>query len=56
MNERLSTQPGKKMPSQDFIAAERQSPVRHEYINGQAVSKMGGNRGTTSSRPALLLP
>lgn len=44
MNERLSTQPGKKMPSQDYIAAERNSPVRHEYINGNVVAKTGGNR------------
>ena len=44
MNERLSTQPGKKIPSQDYIAAERQGSVRHEYINGNVVTKTGGNR------------
>ena len=44
MNERLSTQPGKKMPSQDYIAAERQSSVRHEYMNGHVVTKTVGNR------------
>ncbi|HEY2867153.1 MAG TPA: Uma2 family endonuclease [Pyrinomonadaceae bacterium] len=44
MNERLSTQPGKKMPSHDYIAAERQGQVRHEYMNGNVVTKTGGNR------------
>jgi Uma2 family endonuclease len=44
MNERLSTQPGKKISSQDYIAAERQGIVRHEYVNGHAVTKTGGNR------------
>ena len=44
MNERLSTQPGKKMPSHDYLAAERQGSVRHEYMNGNVVTKTGGNR------------
>jgi len=42
MNERVST--GKKMLSEDYIAAERQGSARHEYFNGQVIAKSGGNR------------
>jgi Uma2 family endonuclease len=42
MNERVST--GKKMLSEDYIAAERQGSARHEYFNGQVIPKSGGNR------------
>ncbi|HYJ90181.1 MAG TPA: Uma2 family endonuclease [Pyrinomonadaceae bacterium] len=44
MNERLSNHPGKKMLSEDYIAAERQGSTRHEFFNGQVVTKTGGNR------------
>jgi Uma2 family endonuclease len=42
MNERVST--GKKMPSEDYMAAERQGSARQEYVNGQVIPKSGGNR------------
>src|SRR5215470_16503933 len=44
MNERASTQSGKKMLSEDYIASERQGSARQEYFNGQVVAKSGGNR------------
>src|SRR5215470_10922384 len=44
MNERASTQSGKKMLSEDYIAAERQGSARQEYFNGQVIPKSGGNR------------
>src|SRR3982751_1801324 len=44
MNERVSPQPGKKMLSEDYIAAERQGSARQEYFNGQVIPKSGGNR------------
>jgi Uma2 family endonuclease len=44
MNERVSTQPGKKMLPEDYIAAERQGSARQEYFNGQVIPKSGGNR------------
>jgi Uma2 family endonuclease len=44
MNERLSNQPGKKTLPDQFIAAERQAPVRQEFINGQVIPKSDGNR------------
>src|SRR3954447_25238444 len=44
MNERLSTQPGKKMLSEDYISAERKGSARQEYFNGQVIPKSGGNR------------
>ena len=42
MNERMST--GKKMLTEDYIAAERQGSARQEYFNGQVIPKSGGNR------------
>jgi Uma2 family endonuclease len=42
MNERVST--GKKMLTEDYIAAERQGSARQEYFNGQVIPKSGGNR------------
>lgn len=42
MNERVS--PGKKMLTEDYIAAERQGSARQEYFNGQVIPKSGGNR------------
>jgi Uma2 family endonuclease len=42
MNERVST--GKKMLTEDYIAAERQGSARQEYLNGQIIPKSGGNR------------
>jgi Uma2 family endonuclease len=44
MNERLSTQPGKKTLPEDYLAAERQGSARQEYLNGQVILKSGGNR------------
>jgi Uma2 family endonuclease len=42
MNERVSS--GKKMHTEDYIAAERQGSARQEYFNGQIIPKSGGNR------------
>jgi Uma2 family endonuclease len=42
MNERVST--GKKMLTEDYIAAERNGSARQEYFNGQVITKSGGNR------------
>jgi Uma2 family endonuclease len=44
MNERVSAPQGKKMLSEDYVAAERQGSARHEYFNGQVVARSGGNR------------
>lgn len=44
MNERLSNQQGKKTLPDQFIAAERQAPIRQEYVNGQVIPKSDGNR------------
>jgi Uma2 family endonuclease len=42
MNERVS--PGKKMLTEDYVAAERQGSARQEFFNGQVIPKSGGNR------------
>ena len=42
MNERVST--GKKMSTEDYIAAERHGSARQEFFNGQVIPKSGGNR------------
>jgi Uncharacterized protein conserved in cyanobacteria len=42
MNERMS--PGKKMLTEDYVAAERQGSARQEFFNGQVIPKSGGNR------------
>ena len=44
MNERVSPQSGKKILSEDYIAAERQGSARQEYFNGQVIPKSGANR------------
>jgi Uma2 family endonuclease len=42
MNERVSS--GKKMLTEDYVAAERQGSARQEFFNGQVIPKSGGNR------------
>jgi Uma2 family endonuclease len=42
MNERGSS--GKKMLTEDYVAAERQGSARQEFFNGQVIPKSGGNR------------
>ena len=44
MNQRPLNHPGRKMPPEDYIAAERQGSARQEYFNGQVIPKSGGNR------------
>jgi Uma2 family endonuclease len=42
MNERVSS--GKKMLTEEYVAAERQGSARQEFFNGQVIPKSGGNR------------